>query len=113
MGLIDVIGFMAAVLTTASFVPQAVRTWRTRETRGISLLMYAVFSSGVALWVVYGFLAPSWPVFAANAVTLVFALAILVMKVRYERPLPGAAHGSPVAAAVCSAGACLDATPES
>ncbi|MCB1913542.1 MAG: SemiSWEET transporter [Zoogloeaceae bacterium] len=86
MGLIDVIGFMAAVLTTASFVPQAVRTWRTRETRGISLLMYAVFSSGVALWVVYGFLAPSWPVFAANAVTLVFALAILVMKVRYERP---------------------------
>lgn len=87
LSFVDAVGFLAAVLTTASFVPQAVRIWRTRETRGISLVMYAVFSTGVALWVVYGLLAPSWPVLAANLVTLVFALAILVMKVRYERPL--------------------------
>lgn len=89
LNFVDAVGFLAAALTTASFVPQAVRTWRTRETRGISLVMYAVFSTGVALWVLYGFLAPSWPVLAANLVTLIFAVAILVMKVRYERP----AHG--------------------
>ena len=77
------IGFAAASLTTASFVPQAWLTFRTRDVRGISLGMYSVFTTGVALWLAYGLLLEAWPVVAANAVTLVLALSILVMKLRY------------------------------
>lgn len=86
MPLTDAIGYLAALLTTGSFLPQALRVWRSRETHAISLAMYVAFSSGVALWLLYGLLAGSWPVLLANAVTLVLALAILVMKMRYERP---------------------------
>ena len=86
MSFADIVGFIAAVLTTISFLPQALRVWRTRETRGISLGMYSVFSTGAALWVLYGLLAPAYPVLIANLVTLVFAVSILVMKVRYDRP---------------------------
>lgn len=86
MTLTEAIGYFAALLTTGSFLPQAVRVWRSRETHAISLAMYVVFSSGVALWLLYGLLAGSWPVVLANAVTLVLALAILAMKICYERP---------------------------
>jgi MtN3 and saliva related transmembrane protein len=80
----DVIGYLAACLTTLSFLPQAVHTFRTRDVSGISLGMYAMFTCGVALWLVYGVLAAAWPVVAANAVTLVLAVAILGMKLRYR-----------------------------
>jgi MtN3 and saliva related transmembrane protein len=81
----DAIGYLAAILTTASFVPQALHIWRTRDARAISLGMYAVFSTGVALWLAYGILVGSWPVLLANLVTLAFALSILYMKIRYDR----------------------------
>ena len=80
----DLIGYIAACLTTLSFLPQALHTFRTRDVRGISLGMYTLFTSGVALWLVYGMLLRAWPIVAANAVTLVLALAILVMKLRYH-----------------------------
>ena len=80
----DLIGYIAACLTTLSFLPQALHTFRTRDVRGISLGMYALFTSGVALWLVYGLLLAAWPIVVANAVTLVLALAILVMKLRYR-----------------------------
>ena len=83
MPLTEWIGFAAASLTTASFVPQAWLTFRTRDVRGISLGMYSVFTAGVALWLAYGLLLQAWPVVAANAITLVLALSILVMKLRY------------------------------
>ena len=83
MPLTEWIGFAAASLTTASFVPQAWLTFRTRDVRGISLGMYSVFTLGVALWLAYGWLLQAWPVVAANAITLVLALSILVMKLRY------------------------------
>ena len=83
MPLTEWIGFAAASLTTASFVPQAWLTFRTRDVRGISLGMYSVFTTGVALWLAYGLLLEAWPVVSANAVTLVLALSILVMKLRY------------------------------
>ena len=83
MPLTEWIGFAAASLTTASFVPQAWLTFRTRDVRGISLGMYSVFTTGVALWLAYGLLLEAWPVVAANSVTLVLALSILVMKLRY------------------------------
>ena len=80
----DLIGYLAASLTTLSFLPQALHTFRTRDVSGISLGMYALFTSGVALWLVYGLLLGAWPIVAANAFTLALALAILVMKLRYH-----------------------------
>lgn len=84
MPLPDLTGFVAALLTTTSFLPQAWHTFRTRDVRGISLGMYSLFTLGVALWLVYGLLVGAWPVVIANAVTLALAGAILVMKLRFR-----------------------------
>lgn len=81
----DLVGYAAACLTTFSFLPQALHTFRTRDVSGISLGMYSMFTTGVALWLAYGLAARAWPVVAANAITLALALVILVMKLRYER----------------------------
>jgi len=83
MTAIDAIGYLAAILTTAAFVPQAILTWRTRSASGVSLGMYTVFVSGVVAWLVYGIALGAWPVIAANVITLVLALFILAMKVRF------------------------------
>ncbi|WP_114971474.1 SemiSWEET transporter [Rhodoferax ferrireducens] len=84
MPLLDLIGFVAAVLTTASFVPQVWHTFQTRDVRGISLGMYSAFTAGVACWLVYGLLLGAWPIVIANCITLTLAAAILVMKLRYR-----------------------------
>jgi MtN3 and saliva related transmembrane protein len=78
------IGYLAAILTTCSFVPQAWHTFRTRNVGGISLGMYSVFACGVGLWLAYGVMLGAWPIVAANAITLALALAILGMKLRYR-----------------------------
>ena len=78
---IDWLGYAAATLTTAAFVPQAWLTFRTRDVSGISLGMYSAFTVGVVLWLAYGVALKAWPVVFANAVTLALALSILVMKV--------------------------------
>ena len=80
---IDAIGSVAAVLTTASFIPQAWHSFKTRDVSGISLSMYSVFTLGVALWLLYGVLLQSWPLMIANSITLVLAAAILGMKLRF------------------------------
>lgn len=82
--LVDIIGFIAATLTTASFVPQAWHTFKTRDVRGISLGMYSAFTAGVAAWLAYGLLMGAWPIVIANAITLALAAAILAMKLRYQ-----------------------------
>jgi MtN3 and saliva related transmembrane protein len=84
MNLTDLIGTLAAVLTTASFLPQAWHTFRTKDVSGISLGMYSVFTVGVAMWLVYGLLLSAWPVVIANFITLALASAILMMKLRYR-----------------------------
>ena len=84
MNLPELIGYLAAFLTTSSFVPQAWLTFRTRDVRGISLGMYSVFTAGVALWLAYGIALGAWPIVVANAITLALALAILVMKLRFR-----------------------------
>ncbi len=76
-------GFAAAFLTSLSFVPQAVMTIRTKNTRGISRGMYLMFTLGVACWLYYGIALGSWPMIAANTVTLALAATILGMKLRY------------------------------
>jgi MtN3 and saliva related transmembrane protein len=84
MNYIDIIGFIAAFSTTISFLPQAVKTIRTKDTSGISLSMYAVFTTGTFLWLIYGIMAPSLPVAVANAVTFIFASVILIYKLKYK-----------------------------
>ncbi len=78
----ELVGYLAATLTTVAFVPQAWQIWATRSGDGISVGKYALFTSGVALWLAYGLLIGSWPVIIANAITLVLALFILTMKLR-------------------------------
>jgi MtN3 and saliva related transmembrane protein len=82
--LAEIIGYFAAVLTTASFVPQAWHTFKTRDVRGISLGMYSAFTVGVAGWLLYGLLLGAWPIVIANAITLALAATILGMKLRYR-----------------------------
>ncbi|WP_025916618.1 SemiSWEET transporter [Herminiimonas sp. CN] len=79
----ELIGYAAAILTTAAFVPQAWLTWRTRRADGVSLGMYSIFTVGVMLWLAYGVLLGSWPMIAANSITLLLALFILLMKIRH------------------------------
>jgi len=79
------IGSIAAVCTTISFVPQLVRVWQRKSASDISLSMFLLFSFGVACWLVYGIGIGSAPITAANAVTLALALAILTLKLRYDK----------------------------
>jgi MtN3 and saliva related transmembrane protein len=76
---IEFAGMIAAVLTTGAFFPQAVKTIRTRETTGLSLVMYLMLVSGVTMWLAYGLLIGSWPLILANAVVLVPQAIILAL----------------------------------
>lgn len=80
---ITIIGFAAAICTTASFMPQAVKTIRTKDTSGISLSMYWLFTVGTLLWLSFGLLTNNIPVTVANAVTFLFAAIILFYKIKY------------------------------
>ena len=77
-------GYVAAVLTTLAFVPQALKTIRSRDTRGLSLGMYVVFTIGVGFWLAYGIALESWPMILSNIVTLGLSATILAMKVRFR-----------------------------
>ncbi|MBA2238411.1 MAG: SemiSWEET transporter [Lysobacter sp.] len=78
------LGYMAAVLTTLSFVPQAIKTIRSRDTSGISISMYVLFTVGVGFWLAYGIALGSWPMIGCNLVTLLLAGTILCLKIRYR-----------------------------
>ena len=84
MNTTEVIGYLAAMLTTIAFLPQALHTWRTHSTHGISLGMYAIFTSGLVLWLAYGILLGAWPIIIANVITLALAVSILAMKIFYR-----------------------------
>ncbi len=84
MSLIDLTGTLAAMLTTASFVPQVWHTYQSKDASGISLGMYSAFTAGVVLWLIYGLMLSAWPIVVANAVTLALTATILVMKLRYR-----------------------------
>jgi MtN3 and saliva related transmembrane protein len=80
----NLLGLIAGTLTTAAFVPQVVKTWRTRSTHDISLGMFALFSTGLVLWLVYGIMIGSLPIVVSNVITLALALTILFFKLRYK-----------------------------
>lgn len=79
----DFIGSVAATLTTTAFIPQAWQVWRTRHTADISLGMYALFTLGISLWLVYGLLLTAWPIIIANCITLLLAGSVLLMKLKF------------------------------
>jgi MtN3 and saliva related transmembrane protein len=81
----EIIGFIAAILTTTAFLPQALHSWKTRDLSGISFNMYMIFTLGVTLWLIYGFLIKSMPVIAANIITLPTTLIILSLKIKDMR----------------------------
>ncbi len=85
--LVTALGLVAATLTTLAFLPQVLKIWRTRQAEGVSIVTYTMLCAGVALWLVYGLLKRDLPIIAANSVTLVLALSVLVLALRY-RPRP-------------------------
>jgi MtN3 and saliva related transmembrane protein len=82
---VELLGSLAALCTTISFLPQVVRTWRTRSVADISLPMYFVLCVGLVLWLVYGLCIDSVPIIVANAVTLVLAGMVLCMRIVFPR----------------------------
>ena len=85
MNSIQVIGLLAGSLTTAAFLPQVIKTWKSRSAKDLSLGMFSMFCLGVALWLVYGFVVNDVPVIAANLVTLLLASTLLYFKFRFRQ----------------------------
>lgn len=83
MTLIDLIGSLAGTFTTIAFIPQVIKTWRSGSAEDISLSMFLLFTSGVVLWLVYGIALGAWPIIIANTITLLLALTIVTLKIRY------------------------------
>jgi MtN3 and saliva related transmembrane protein len=82
MEISSIFGFLAAVCTTVSFIPQVVKTVKTGQTKDISLSMYLIFSTGILLWLIYGVLIVDYPIIAANTVTLVLTTIVLLCKIK-------------------------------
>jgi MtN3 and saliva related transmembrane protein len=84
MDIASIIGSAAGILTTAAFLPQLTKTWRTKSARDVSAIMLAVLATGVFLWFIYGIYIDSWPVIIANLVTFSLACIILALKLKYR-----------------------------
>ncbi|WP_069791895.1 SemiSWEET transporter [Cyanobacterium sp. IPPAS B-1200] len=84
MDIITIVGLMAGTLTTISFLPQALKTWRSKSAKDISLAMFLCFCIGVILWIIYGFFVKDIPVLLTNLVTLILAGSILFFKLKFK-----------------------------
>lgn len=84
MDWVTLIGIMAGVFTTLSFLPQVIKAWKTKRTEDLSLSMYLIFVSGVVLWLVYGIIKADLPIILANSVTAILAGSVLIMKMIYK-----------------------------
>jgi MtN3 and saliva related transmembrane protein len=82
--LIDLVGWIAGTLTTIAFFPQLLKTWTTKSAKDVSLVMMVTFCVGVFLWLVYGLAIDAMPVVVTNSVTLILALLILILKIKYK-----------------------------
>lgn len=83
--LFDLAGTLAACCTTIAFLPQVIQVWRTKSVKDISLGMYCIFTFGISMWLIYGIGIGSLQITIANAITLILAVSILIMKIRYSR----------------------------
>jgi MtN3 and saliva related transmembrane protein len=84
MNTIQMLGLVAGSLTTAAFLPQVIKTWKTRSAKDLSLGMFSLFCLGVLLWLIYGFIIQDIPVIAANLLTLMLASTLLFFKLRFK-----------------------------
>ena len=84
MNIIQLIGLAAGALTTTAFLPQVIKTWKTRSAKDLSLGMFSLFCLGVLLWLIYGIIVKDIPVIAANVMTLMLASTLLVFKLRFK-----------------------------
>ena len=80
----EILGLIAAVLTTAAFVPQVYKTWKTKSVESLSLNMYIGFFIGIVLWLIYGIHHKSVPMIFANSVTAILAFMLIIFKFRYK-----------------------------
>lgn len=78
------LGLMAATLTTAAFLPQVLKSWRTKETKDVSLLMLIVFATGILLWLIYGVIKSDLPIMLANSTTFVLVMVLVFLKLKYK-----------------------------
>ncbi len=85
MNAIQSLGLLAGALTTAAFLPQVIKTWKSRSAKDLSLGMFSLFCLGVAMWLVYGFAVNDIPVIAANFLTLLLAATLLFFKLRFKQ----------------------------
>lgn len=84
MNITQLLGLTAGMLTTIAFLPQVVKTWKSRSAKDLSLSMFSLFCLGVALWLAYGMLVRDIPVIAANLLTLLLASTLLFFKLRFK-----------------------------
>ena len=84
MEIFTIIGLLAATCTTISFLPQAIKVIKTKQTKDLSLLMYSIFTLGILFWLIYGILIKDLPIMIANSITLIFTVIILGMKIKYK-----------------------------
>ena len=84
MDTFTIIGLVAAICTTISFLPQVIRIIKTKHTKDLSLAMYSILTIGLFLWLVYGILVKDLPVIIANSISLLCAAIILVLKIKYK-----------------------------
>lgn len=85
MNIIQLLGLTAGSLTTVAFLPQVIKTWKTRSAKDLSLGMFSLFCLGVVLWLVYGLMVRDIPVIAANMLTLMLATTLLFFKLRFKQ----------------------------
>lgn len=83
MDFITILGFVAGVLTTFSFLPQVIKIWRTKSTKDISLPMYVIYTTGIFLWLVYGVLLNQSPIYIANIIAFILVSSILILKIKH------------------------------
>lgn len=88
MNLVELLGFLAGTLTTLAFLPQVVKTWRSKSAKDLSMGTLSMICSGVLLWLIYGILAEDLPITVANAVTLVFVLTAFALALIYRSNEP-------------------------
>lgn len=84
MSIFSIIGFLAATLTTAAYIPQAIKAIKTKQTKDISLWMYVMMTIGILLWLLYGIFNNDWPIILANCVTILLVIPILIIKIVHK-----------------------------
>jgi MtN3 and saliva related transmembrane protein len=84
MDFVSIVGFMAATISTAGFLPQTIKTVKSKQAKDVSLWMYIILAVGVTLWFIYGIYKHDWPIILANGITITFVIPVLWIKIRYK-----------------------------